>query len=261
MGYRVITGSSDSRAIVWEAVDSLAVVESWSIAHERGVVAVAISADARVVATADKTKALRLYDAEKQETLQIWSSAHSGQINALALAADGERLASASREEVRVFLLGEKEAVQVLGPHRAIVRAILFHEDGERLVSGDENGDIYLWDVDAAEVLIELTAHEAAITSLAFVDGGRTLLSGDASGVVLAWRSERLPERYQRWEQSERRQLREQGIMRYFEGDHELAHERLLEGVAGLHADDPAVQSLLKILTPSAEQVEPASGE
>ena len=261
MGYRVITGSSDSRAIVWEAVDSLAVVESWSISHERGVVAVAISADGRVVATADKTKALRLCDAEKQETLQIWSSAHRGQINALALAADGEWLASASREEVRVFLLGEKEAVQVLGPHRAIVRAILFHEDGERLVSGDENGDIYLWDVDGAEVLIELTAHEAAITSLAFVDGGRTLLSGDASGVVLAWRSERLPERYQRWEQSERRQLREQGIMRYFEGDHELAHERLSEGVAGLHADDPAVESLLNILTPSAEQVEPASGE
>ena len=181
--------------------------------------------------------------------------------HALAIALDGEQLASASLREVRVFRVGEPEPVAVLGPHQADVRAVVFHDDGERLVSGDAVGGLYLWDVHSAERLLVLSGHDAAITSLAFVDGGKTLLSGDANGVVFAWRSDREQGRYERWKTIERRPLRVDRIMRYFEGDLPTTYQRLKEGVPGLMTDDPAVVHLLEVLAPSAEQEGSADGE
>jgi WD40 repeat protein len=240
--------------MVWEGVDPLEDLESWSIMHGRGVVAVAISADARVVATADKDKTLRMWDAEERTPLQVWSAAHRWQSTAIAVGPEGERVASASRTEVSVFQVGEKERVTQLGPHKAEVTTVAFHGDGERLVTGDADGVLYLWDVEGAEVLMEWRGHEAAVTSVAFVDEGETLVSGDADGVVYAWRSDRRAGRYKRWEEHARTPLRLEGILRSFGGDLELARAGLLAGVGGLSSADPAVLRLLEILEAGEEE-------
>ena len=252
MGYRLITGASDSRAIVWEGLDIGEDVDSWDISHGRGVVAVAITPDGAAVVTADKDRHLQLWDADMRRETQRWSSAHKWQIQDVAISSDGSSLASASKTEVKVYQAGAEEPVAVMGSHQADVSAVYFHPDGQRLFTGDVLGNIYLWDVEGEDVLIELVGHDEAITSLALTSDGLSLLSGDAGGAVYAWRSERESSRYERWRSGPRLALREERVMRYFDGDQELAYQRLSEGVPGLAKDDPVVVRLLGLLAPAA---------
>ncbi|MBJ21089.1 MAG: hypothetical protein CL933_16910 [Deltaproteobacteria bacterium] len=251
MGYKLITGSSDSRAIVWEGLDEGEDLESWDISHGRGVVAVAITPDGAAVVTADKDRDIQLWDAELRKETQRWESAHKWQIQDLAISLDGAMVASASKENVNVYRVGEEGGVSTLGPHQADVSAVYFHSDGQRLFTGDVVGNIYLWDINGADVLLELVSHEAAITSLSLSADGASLLSGDAEGQVYAWRSERHGPRYERWKLGPRRALREERVMRYFDGDEELVYQRLNEGVPGLAKGDPVVAHLLEVLAPA----------
>ena len=170
-------------------------------------------------------------------------------------------VASASKTEVNLYRAGEGAPVSTFGSHQADVSAICFHPDGNRLFTGDVLGNIYLWDIEGNDGLIELVGHDAAITSLAITPSDSSLLSGDAEGHVYAWRSAPQLARYERWRSGTRTALREKRIMRYFDGDKALAYQRLSEGVPGLDSEDPVVVRMLGLLAPAGEGSAKPDGE
>ncbi|MCH2106498.1 MAG: hypothetical protein MK291_07655 [Planctomycetes bacterium] len=261
MGYRLISGASDSRAIVWEGLDLGEEVESWDISHDRAVVAVGITPDGARVVTADKDKNVRVWDADLRAEVQAWEAAHTWQIQALAISTDGAMVASASKEKVSVHVVGSQDPPTSLGPHQADVGVVTFHPDGQRLFTGDTLGNVYLWDIESGDLLLELVGHDEAITALAMTADAMTLLSGDAGGLVYAWRSDRDTSRHERFQRGARRVLREEEILRFFEGDEAMAWERLSQGFRGLGKRDPAVVSLLERLAPRDGAASPGDGE
>ena len=256
MGYRLISGSSDSRAIIWEGLESGEEVDSWSIPHARAVVAVGINADGTRVVTADKDKDLRVWDADLREEVDRWPAAHTWQVQALGISLDGEQVASSSKDVVLIHRVGEEGLVSQLGPHQADVSAVCFHADGERLFSGDVLGNIYLWDVESGDALLELAGHDEAVTALAMSVDAHTLWSGDDGGLVYAWRSTKDSQRHKHFEDGARRELREASLLRFFDGDEALAHERLIAGFRGLSDSDPVVASFLARVAASGAALE-----
>ena len=87
---------------------------------------------------------------------------------------------------VRVFSAtnGERE----LGPirlHDGAVWGLAFSEDGTRLASGGEDGDVQVIDAETGEQLASPARSRDEISSVLFVDG--RLLAGGADGIVRIW--------------------------------------------------------------------------
>jgi len=77
----------------------------------------------------------------------------------------------------------------LLEGQKGIPRLVAFTSDGRHLVSGDERGEIRLWDLPAAGLgnVILLRGHRARIDQIAINSGGRRLLTGDANGETRLW--------------------------------------------------------------------------
>jgi WD40 repeat protein len=157
--------------------------------HESGVRAVAVSPDARTVASADFDGEVRLWDLQEEEPLGTLLG-HEADIWSVAFSPDGETLASASHDgTVRLWDVGEQTEAAVLeAGHDELATAVAWSPDGDVLASAGEPGDIHLWDPETHEALGKpLEGHENRVVSLAFnpIDG--TLASASYDGTVRFW--------------------------------------------------------------------------
>ena len=65
--------------------------------------------------------------------------------------------------------------------------SLVFSPDGHTLATGSTNGQIYLWDVQTAELKDILTEHTEIISSLVFSPDGHILATENKDGTVLLW--------------------------------------------------------------------------
>ncbi len=82
--------------------------------------------------------------------------------------------------------LRDAEGNLIEGTNRAVT-AVAISPDGRYLVSGAENGVIYLWDLATGERLREFVGHADRITQLTFNKSGSEFLSGSADRVAILW--------------------------------------------------------------------------
>jgi WD40 repeat protein len=67
------------------------------------------------------------------------------------------------------------------------VRSLLFMPDGRRLVWGEGQSDICIWDLAAGCAVCRLRGHQGWVGALAVSPDGRTLASGSGDSTVLLW--------------------------------------------------------------------------
>ncbi|MEZ4826345.1 MAG: WD40 repeat domain-containing protein [Bacteroidia bacterium] len=72
------------------------------------------------------------------------------------------------------------------------IRTIAYSPDEKYLVSGDNEGNLYLWESQPENLvpLRKIGAHRGAVTSLAFSSDMRWLVSGSADSTAIVWRLE-----------------------------------------------------------------------
>jgi WD40 repeat protein len=68
--------------------------------------------------------------------------------------------------------------------HASAVTALAISADGKLLASGDQDGEVRLWDARSGAALATLREHRARISALAFAPDGSLLASADLSGRV-----------------------------------------------------------------------------
>ncbi|CAO5258226.1 WD40 repeat domain-containing protein [Frankia sp. AgKG'84/4] len=77
------------------------------------------------------------------------------------------------------------------GGHLGQVGALAFAPDGRTLASGDEEGDIRLWDTDSGPSLrTELSANSGTINRIVFAPDGHTLASAAFDGNARLWETD-----------------------------------------------------------------------
>ncbi len=69
----------------------------------------------------------------------------------------------------------------------AWIMSVVFNTDGSLLATGDEDGNIYLWQVKNGDLLHTWSAHTDCITGLAFSPDGQALASASYDGIVSLW--------------------------------------------------------------------------
>ena len=71
--------------------------------------------------------------------------------------------------------------------HAAGVTSIAVSGDGKIIVSGDEKGNVRLWDQEGRPIGQPSKGHEGRVASVAINSNGQTIVSGGSDGKVLRW--------------------------------------------------------------------------
>ncbi len=154
--------------------------------HEDGVFGLAVSSGGDLLATSDGTGAVRVFSTETGELVVGPIEAHDTPIWALAFAADGSILLAGDADGDLVVLdptTGEVTVAARPG-HDGAVRSII--SDGERVLSGADDGIVKTWTLDLEPDGEMPDSHRGGVTDMALSSRG-TLAVSDRSGIVHFW--------------------------------------------------------------------------
>jgi WD40 repeat protein len=164
---------------------------------------VAVSADARTMASVNSEGVLTLWDVGRKEQSARWTGfKHHGSTDRLALSDDGQflttiRLVSAEEHnEITLWHVATRTIRATLGNHADGVSATAFSSDNRLFASATGllkgpsekmvSGEVIVWELATGRELGRWRGHSGSVTSLAFSRDGRTLASG-GDGTVALW--------------------------------------------------------------------------
>ncbi|MBG80627.1 MAG: hypothetical protein CMJ39_07975 [Phycisphaerae bacterium] len=182
-GKRLISGCGDGTILVIDLLSGR-VLASLD-AHAAEITSMELSHDGTRLVTAGRDNMIRLWDLttgrKMREDERSW---WSGDPNVLDPAAGHLIIAGQGNS---LLLIDTKTGKQkaLLSNHDAPVQSIEFDSSGNRMVTGDESGRIWLWDTAQGLGLREFPGHEAAVTQLSLKDN--RLVSGSMDGTIRFW--------------------------------------------------------------------------
>jgi len=175
------------------------------VGHKDSIMCLACSPDGKRALTGglDSDRTVRLWDLEAGEELRQMVG-HSERIMGVDFSPDGRLAASAAWDgtvrlwelqtgkEVRRFPDADSRPVIDRGGgrssgHKAHIYGVAFSPDGKYLVSGDESGELLLWDAATGKHLFSYESHTGYISAVAFSRQGRHLVSCGGDNAVRVW--------------------------------------------------------------------------
>jgi WD40 repeat protein len=189
-GKRVVTGSADGTARVWElsgaTFAAVAVLEGDKLAIR----SVAFSPDGRRVVTGSYDNTARLWDWSGPTPATTLLQGHRGPVASAAFSPDGKRVVTGSADHTaRVWdLSGPTPTATVLEGHRGWVTSVAFSPDAKRVVTGSSDSTARLWDLSGpipAATVLEGAVDEFA--SVAFSPDGNRVETGSDDGTARVW--------------------------------------------------------------------------
>ena len=188
MGDEVITASRDHTAKLWNAEtgDTLAHLEQ---GHEYLASTAAFFDKGQLLVTAAGDYSARIWDATTGNQLRVLKG--TGLLGTLAVAPNGEWLATGSVDnDVRIWDPRTGKLLSKLSGHGSSVTALAVDPAAQRLASGDDAGEINLWQADATgtlQLVANLSGHSRTITSLQFDATGNRLYSSSGDHTCGVW--------------------------------------------------------------------------
>ena len=144
-GTRVVTGSSDNTARLWDAQTGVAVGDVMK--HDVTVSSVAFSPDGTRVVTGSWDKTARLWDARTGAAVGAVMK-HHDIVSNVAFSPDGTRVLTESEDKTaRLWDAQTGVAVGDVMKHDRHVNSVAFSPDGTRVATGSSDNTARLWDV------------------------------------------------------------------------------------------------------------------
>jgi len=183
-GTRLITASAFKTVREWDLATVTEVAQLKG--HETAVTRMAVSHDNTLLATADQTGAILLWELFLSPKQIQRLTGHTGEINALAFAPDGRTLATASSDRsIRLWNVETGATLHVLDGG-CCVAALAFLANGTLASAGDDY-QIRIWNTAAGKQTAAWTGHRYTITSLLLTPDRKTLISGARDKTMRLW--------------------------------------------------------------------------
>jgi WD40 repeat protein/tetratricopeptide (TPR) repeat protein len=189
-GGRVVTGSQDGTARVWQAGTGAPLGPP--LGHDGPVTAVAFSPDGKTVVTGSEDKTARLWDANTGAALGP-PLPHGGAVRAAAFSPDGRRVVTAGTEKVARLWQAATGGSPIAGrcvplaelPHGPEIRAVAFSPDGQLVATASDDKTARLWDAVTGRPVGNPLSHRKEVYAVAFSPDGRTALTGGMDAAQL----------------------------------------------------------------------------
>ncbi|MFN0125433.1 MAG: protein kinase domain-containing protein, partial [Verrucomicrobiales bacterium] len=198
-GQRIITGSEDGTAKVWETATGREVL---TLKGRKGqVLSVAYSPDGRRIVTGSGDWGFgqipgeaTVWDAESGQPL-FELKEHNYYVWSVAFSADGQRIVTAAGDrdhkggEAKVWDAMTGREVLALQGCTESLRGAVFSPDGRRIIAATIDGTSKMWDAVTGQPVFPLKGHSEPITSVAFSPDGRQFATGSLDCTVIVWDS------------------------------------------------------------------------
>src|SRR5271166_1441259 len=184
-GTRVLTGSGDKTARLWDAATGkpLATLEG----HTNSVWAVAFSPDGARVLTGSLDNTARLWDAATGKPVATLEG-HKDGVTAVAFSPDDARVLTGSDDKTaRLWDAATGKIVATLEGNTGPVSAVAFSPDGTSVLTGSDDRTARLWDAATGKPLATLAGHDGPVRAVAFSPGGARVLTGSADKTARLW--------------------------------------------------------------------------
>jgi hypothetical protein len=181
-GKYLLSGSDDQSMRLWD-VDKGEMLHRFQ-GHSNFVYGVAFSPDGKRALSASADGTVRYWDLIKREELRQWTNS-SGATYHVAFTEDGLKgTFSGGDPVVQLVELGTGKVVQKFN-NNSPVKTVAIH--GRRLLTGDANGAVKLWDLTTGKELHNFAGHNGAVVCVAFSPDGARAVSGGDDNTVRLW--------------------------------------------------------------------------
>ncbi len=186
-GRRVLTGSRDSTAILWD-VGTGRQIRDFS-GYDDNVTSVAFSPDDRRVLTGSDDTTAILWDANTGQRIRDFQG--NDKISSVAFSPDGRRVLAGSENKTAILWDADtgKLIREFLG-HKNQVMSVAFSPDGRRVLTGSYDRTAILWDADSGKQIHIFQGHKREVNSVAFSPDGRRVLTGSFDKTAILWNAD-----------------------------------------------------------------------
>jgi WD40 repeat protein/transcriptional regulator with XRE-family HTH domain len=196
-GKWIAAGTASGDVRVWRSADR---APHFSVRGHAGVIrGIAITQDARLVASGGDDGTLRLWD--------VYPDGHDGggklsreiccpPVRGVALSADGRRVAVCCVDgTVSVWDAATGDQIAQLVGHTGVVWGVALSADGQIVASGGDDRSVRVWDLGAGRTTVPSSTRPSPnqvfpagpIRSVAISGDGRIVVGGASDGTVTAW--------------------------------------------------------------------------
>jgi WD40 repeat protein len=178
-GLQAVTSAEDSTLQRWGLATGEKVVLK---GHESWVHALRYSADGQQLVSGGCEGRLIWWSIAEAEPKPVRTiEAHAGWIRALDLSPDGTRLVSVGNDLViRLWDMASGEKVAEWVGHEKHIYSVLFHPDGQHLLTGDLGGKLQMWNIASQQIAKSFDAKP-----LHTYEGGQRVDFGGVRGMAL----------------------------------------------------------------------------
>ncbi|KOV79886.1 hypothetical protein ADL03_35370, partial [Nocardia sp. NRRL S-836] len=172
---RILTGSADSTARIWDATTGQPIHQLTG--HETAVNAVAWSPDnTRILIGSNDTA--RIWDAATGQPIHQLTG-HEDAIDSVAWSPDNTRILTGSADNTaRIWDATTGQPIHQLTGHQSLVNAVAWSPDNTRILTGSTDNTARIWDATTGQPIHQLTGHEDAIDSVAWSPDNTRILTG-----------------------------------------------------------------------------------
>lgn len=190
-GARIITGSKDKTARVWDQKSGNPLFtlngDRDKPIHDKAIRAAIFSPDGTLAATGGEDAKVVLWDAVTGKLIATLG-AHKGFVNALAFSPNAGLLASASDDgTIALWDVKDRKFVKAIEAKKTEINGVSFSPDGKRLAGAGGDTLVRVWSVEDGKELSSLRGHDEQVNKVAFSHDGSRLVSAGEDGKVIVW--------------------------------------------------------------------------
>jgi WD40 repeat protein len=180
-GKQVITASRDRRAYIWESQSGVKLATL--AGHDAAIIDVSFSADGASVLTASEDGTARRWSVSGTAR----SFPLAGEITHEAVySPDGDRFVTSGRVP-RLWDASNGRVIAEMTSHDGNVGTIRFSLDGQRIVTGGQDGTARIWSAETAKLIATSRGHTAEVIRAVFTPDGRRIITGSADKSSRIW--------------------------------------------------------------------------
>jgi WD40 repeat protein len=190
-GSRLVTGSDDGTAIIWDAQDGQRLFVMPDLDTAAGSLGVAFSPDGTRLATDDAVGRLRIWDLRSRQVVRTIRSSHP--LCGIAWSPDGTRVGTGdcggfyAGATGRVWDVRTGRLLLATKQQTGAILTLQFSPDGRHLATPSLNGTAQVWDASTGSLEATLSGHTGQVAALAYSPDGKLIATSGTDGTARVW--------------------------------------------------------------------------